>query len=263
MLPDKRFFKKYCEGKNIPWREKDILREYLQTQILKVLSLSDYNDAVSFLGGTSLRFIHNISRFSEDLDLDLIKKDNFDINQMENDLSRRLEQLGLPLDTKVKTTENIHIIFFKFKNVLQEFGFRVPKDEKFLIKFEIDFSPYKNIEFETKFADSFNDRFPVFINTLPTLFAQKIIALKLRPYQKGRDFYDIVWFLAQKSIEPNYLILKEKNININNRQELVNELQKIISRLDLEQAAKDVQRFLFYPEQAKWILELPKYLESF
>ena len=37
MLPDKKYFRDYCQGKNIPWRERDVLREYLQTQILKVL----------------------------------------------------------------------------------------------------------------------------------------------------------------------------------------------------------------------------------
>jgi predicted nucleotidyltransferase component of viral defense system len=263
MLPDKSYFKKYCESKNIPWRERDVLREYLQTQILKALSTSDYNDTISFLGGTSLRFIHEIPRFSEDLDFDLVKKDGFRVDGLEKELNKRLSLLGFAIDTRTKTTENIHIVYFKFKNVLQEFGFNVPRDEKFMIKFEIDYTPYKSIKTETKFSDSFNERFPVLINTKETLFAQKIIALKLRPYQKGRDFYDLVWFLAQKNVEPNYAIFKEKNIAISNRQELVSEMQKIISGLDLKQASDDVMRFLFYPEQAKWILELPKYLESF
>jgi predicted nucleotidyltransferase component of viral defense system len=263
MLPDKKYFKNYCEGKNIPWRERDVLREYLQTQILKALSASDYNDTISFLGGTSLRFIHEIPRFSEDLDFDLVKKDSFSVDGLEKELNKRVGLLGFAIDTRTKTTENIHIIYFKFRQVLQEFGFNVSKDEKFLIKFEIDYTPYNSIKTETKFADSFNERFPVLINTLPTLFAQKIIALKMRPYQKGRDFYDLVWFLAQKNIEPNYAIFKEKNIAISNRREVVSEMQKIISGLDLKQAAKDVERFLFYPEQAKWILNLSEYLKGF
>jgi predicted nucleotidyltransferase component of viral defense system len=267
MLPDKKFFRDYCASKNIPWREREILREYLQTQILKVLSLSDYGDAVSFLGGTSLRFIHNIERFSEDLDFDLVKKEGFSIDNLGNELKKGLERLGFDLDIKVKTTENIHIIYLKFKGILQEFGFRLPKDEKFFIKFEIDFSPYVSIKTETKFVDSFNERFPILINTLPTLFAQKIIALKLRPYQKGRDFYDLVWFLAQKNLEPNYAIFQEKNFfgkepacRQAGKKELILELQKIIARLDLKQATKDVSPFLFHSEQSKWILQLPEFI---
>ncbi len=263
MLPSKDFFKKYAQEKNIPWQEKNILLEYLQTQILKALSLSTFNSSISFLGGTCLRFVHDINRFSEDLDFDLIKKEGFKIENLEKEIKDKLELQGFKVDTKIKKTEVIYIIFFKFRDVLREFGFSVPKDEKILIKFEIDFSPYKSIETETKFSDNFNERFPIFTNTLETLFAQKILAIIFRPYQKGRDFYDLVWFLSQKNIEPNYKIFKEKGIKISNREELIDFLEEQAKKSDLKQAAKDVERFLFYPEQAQWILKLPEYLDSF
>lgn len=263
MLPNKAFFKKYAQEKNIPWQERNILLEYLQTQILKALSLSKYNAAISFLGGTCLRFAHGINRFSEDLDFDLIKKDGFKIENLMADIQKKLELQGFEVDARTKTTENIHIIYFRFRNVLREFGFNVHKDEKVLIRFEIDFNPSKNIRTETKFTDSFNERFPILTNVPETLFAQKIIAIALRPYQKGRDFYDLVWFLAQKNIEPSYAIFKEKGIKIKNRRELVVFLEDQARKSDLKQAAKDVERFLFYPEQAQWILKLPEYLKSF
>ena len=263
MLPNKDFFRKYAQEKNIPWQEKNILLVYLQTQILKALSLSKFNDSISFLGGTCLRFAHGIDRFSEDLDFDLIKKEEFEIEELMQDVKKKLELQGFKVDARAKTTENIHIIYFKFRNVLREFGFKVSKDEKILIKFEIDFNPYKNIRTQTKFVDSFNERFPILINTPETLFAQKVIAIVFRPYQKGRDFYDLVWFLSQKKIEPNYEILEEKGIEIKNRQELVKFLEDQARKSDLKQAAKDVERFLFYPEQAEWILKLPEYLKSF
>lgn len=263
MLPNKDFFKKYAKEKNIPWQEKNILLEYLQTQILKALSLSKFNDSLSFLGGTCLRFAHNINRFSEDLDFDLLKKNGFEIDELMRDIEDKLELQGFETDVRTKTTENIHIIYFRFRRVLREFGFNVQKDEKVLVKFEIDFNPSEYILTETKFADSFNERFPMLVNTPETLFAQKIIAIIFRPYQKGRDFYDLVWFLSQKRIEPNYEIFKEKGIEIKNRQELIEFLRAQVAKSDLGQAAKDVERFLFYPEQARWILKLPEYLESF
>lgn len=263
MLPNKDFFRKYAQEKNIPWQERNILLEYLQAQILKVLSLSSYNDRISFLGGTCLRFAHGINRFSEDLDFDLIKKEGFDLKKLSDEISGKLELQGFQVDITTKTTENIHIVFFRFKNVLQEFGLSSLKDQKILIKFEIDFSPYNSIKTETKFADSFNERFPMLVNSLETLFAQKIVAIVFRPYQKGRDFYDLVWFLSQKNIEPNYEIFKEKGIAIENRSELIEFLKEQAKKSDLAAAAKDVERFLFYPEQAQWILKLPEYLESF
>lgn len=263
MLPNKDFFKKYAQENNIPWQEKNILLEYLQTQILKALSLSKFNDSISFLGGTCLRFAHGIDRFSEDLDFDLIKKGGFEIEKLMQDIKKKLESQGFEIDVRTKTTENIHIIFFKFRNVLREFGFDVQKNEKILVKFEIDFNPSKNIHIETKFADSFNERFPMLVNTRETLFAQKIMAIIFRPYQKGRDFYDLVWFLSQKNVEPDYEIFKEKGLPISNRQELIDFLQEQAKKSDLKQAARDVERFLFYPQQAQWILKLPEYLKSF
>lgn len=263
MLPNKDFFKKYAQEKNIPWQEKNILLEYLQTQILKALSLSKFNNSISFLGGTCLRFVYDIDRFSEDLDFDLIKKEGFKIEDLEKEIKHKLELQGFKVDTKVKKTEVIYIIFFKFRDVLNEFGLNVHKDEKILIKFEIDFNSYKNINTETKFSDSFHERFPIFTNTLETLFAQKILAIIFRPYQKGRDFYDLVWFLSQKNIEPNYKIFKEKGIKISSREELIDFLEERVKKSDLKQSVKDVERFLFYPEQAQWILKLPEYLNSF
>ncbi len=263
MLPNKDFFKKYAEERNIPWQDRNILLEYLQTQILKALSLSAFNDSLSFMGGTCLRFAYGINRFSEDLDFDLMKKDGFDIGELMVDIKNKLELQGFQLDVRMKMTENIHIIFFRFRNVLREFGLDVQESEKILIKFEIDFDPYKNIHTETKFSDSFNERFPMRVNSLETLFAQKVVAIVFRPYQKGRDFYDLVWFLSQRTLEPDYKIFKEKKLGINNRQELIEFLKNQAEKSDLEQAVKDVERFLFYPEQAKWILKLPEYLKSF
>lgn len=263
MLPNKDFFRKYAQERNIPWQDRNILLEYLQTQILKALSLSKFNDAISFMGGTCLRFVYGINRFSEDLDFDLIKKDGFDIEELLQEIKKKLELQGFQIDARTKTTENIYIIFFKFKNVLREFGLNVPKDEKILIKFEIDFSPYKNVKVEIKFADSFNERFPMLVNSPETLFAQKVLAIVFRPYQKGRDFYDLVWFLSQKEIEPSYAIFKEKGIKIASRLELVKFLEEQAQKSDLPQAAKDVEKFLFYPEQAEWILKLTEYLKGF
>ncbi len=263
MLPNKEFFEKYVRENNLPWNERNVLMEYLQTQVLKGLSMSNYRDKISFLGGTCLRFIYGIQRYSEDLDFDLIDHGKFSVHKLSEIIKKNLELWGYQIDARVKTTENIHIIFFKFGNVLQEFGFKVHKDEKFLVKFEIDFSPFKNIVTQPRFVDSFNEHFPIVANTPETIFAQKIIAVTFRPYQKGRDFYDLIWFLARKNIEPNYDLLAEKGIKIKDKNEAVAHIKKVLPRVNLKQAAKDVERFLFYPEQAEWILDLPKYLDGF
>lgn len=259
---DKFFLEDYIKKNNIPNIPRRVLTEYLQSEILAVIYGSKFGSSLSFLGGTCLRFVYKLDRFSEDLDFDLIKK-GLDYEDLASYIEKRLKELGFKAETRVKRTKNIFIIFIKISGIMKEMGLSGMDDQKLTIKFEIDPAPQKNIEYETKQIFSYGKVFNVIANMEETLFAQKIIALKFRPYQKGRDFYDLIWFMSQKNIEPNYKLLREKGIKIKNRRELKAEMEKIISKLDLKQAAKDVERFLFYPEKAKWIADFGKYLESF
>lgn len=262
MLLDKRNLEDYAKKNGMPSSLRDILREFLQVQIMNSLSQSKYSDTISFLGGTALRFGHNIKRFSEDLDFDLVKKKDFSITELEMAIKKDLESQGFVVDSKAKTTENIHIIYWKFSGVLRTMGFPVQKDEKFLIKFEIDFDPQKAIETEVIFMNKFDLKFPILFNNIATIYSQKIFAIMFRPYQKGRDFYDLFWFITQRNLEPNYKLLQEKGIQVKNRAELIAVLQDRLKKIDLNQAAVDVRRFLFDPREAEWIKDLPKYLES-
>lgn len=261
---DKKIIKKYAEQNNIPLSNpRRLLTEYLQTEILQILSRSDFGAKLSFLGGTCLRFAYKIERFSEDLDFDLIVKEEVDFQELANYLEKELERLGFVVDTKVKRTENIFVIFVKFSQVMKRMGLSDLDDQKLKIKFEVDPKPLKSINYHSEIVSAYGKSFNIIINDLETLFAQKILAIIFRPYQKGRDFYDLVWFLSQKNIEPNYEIFKEKGIKISNRKELIDFLEEQAKKSNLKQAAKDVERFLFYPEQAQWILKLPEYLNSF
>ncbi|MDO8444108.1 MAG: nucleotidyl transferase AbiEii/AbiGii toxin family protein [bacterium] len=262
MLPKQDFFRNYSEKNNLPMLDRNVLHEFLQSEILHSLSTSKYAKTVSFLGGTALRFAYNIKRFSEDLDFDLVEKKGFKLENLADDLGKNLEKKGYMVETKSKTTENIHIIYLKFSGVLAEFGIKLAKNEKEVIKFEIDFDPPKYIEAETVLIDSFEKRFPLFVNKLDTLYAQKLLAFFFRPYQKGRDFYDLIWFISQKNLEPNYKILQEKNIPVSNKKELIAAIQKRLTKLNLVEAANDVKRFLFDPREADWIKDLPEYLDS-
>lgn len=259
---DKFFLEDYIKRSGIPNVPRRVLTEYLQAEILAIVFNSKFGPHLSFLGGTCLRFVHRIERFSEDLDFDLIKPD-LDYDALAKFLGKKLRELGFPADATVKKTENIIIINVKFSQVMKEMGVSDLEDQKLKIKFEIDPTPYASIRHESRQVFAYGKSFNIISNTLETLFAQKILAIIFRPYQKGRDFYDLVWFLSQKKIEPNYEIFKEKGIKIANRQELIDFLKEQAKKSDLEQAVRDVERFLFYPEQAKWILKLPEYLKGF
>jgi predicted nucleotidyltransferase component of viral defense system len=259
---DKFFLEDYIKRNGIPNVPRRVLTEYLQSEVLAVVFNSKFGQHLSFLGGTCLRFIHKIERFSEDLDFDLIKE-GLDYEALAEFIRKKLKELGFSSETTVKKTDNIVCINVKFSEVMKEMSLSDLPDQKLKIKFEIDPVPYKNIHCESKQIFAYGKSFNIISNTFETLFAQKVVAIIFRPYQKGRDFYDLIWFLSQKNIEPNYEIFKEKGIDIKNRQELVKFLEEQSQKSDLKLAVKDVERFLFYPEQAQWILKLPEYLKSF
>lgn len=259
---DKFFLEEYIKRNGIPNIPRRVLTEYLQSEVLAIVFNSKFGIHLSFLGGTCLRFVYKIERFSEDLDFDLIKS-GLDYGELADFIRKKLRELGFPADTDVKTRENVIIVNVRFSEVLKEMGLSAMDDQKLKIKFEIDPRPNKNIQYESNMISVYGKSFNIISNSLETLFAQKIMAIVFRPYQKGRDFYDLVWFLSQKKIEPNYEIFKEKKVEIKNRKELIEFLKTQVAKSDLGQAAKDVERFLFYPEQAQWILKLPEYLKSF
>lgn len=261
MLPSQEFFTNYTKNNGIPWQERSVLTEYLQVITLKCLSQSICKNKISFLGGTALRLGWNLPRFSEDLDFDLLDKEKFDIEKLKEELLKQFQRLNFVVDIRTKKTENIFIIYLRFNQVLQPFGLDAQESQKLLIKFEIDYDPPKHIKTETKVLSGYGESFPLVFNALETIYAQKIIALVYRPYQKSRDIYDTKWFVFQNNLEPNYKLLQEKGIKVKNKKELIAVIQKRLAELDLKQAAHDVKRFLFDPKEAEWILDLPKYLE--
>jgi len=256
---DKFFLQDYIKKNNMPDKPRGVLRDYLQTEILATLYGSKYGSYLTFMGGTCLKFVYQLDRFSEDLDFELIKK-GLKYGELAAYLEKELKRTGFAVDTRVKKTPNIVIIFVKFSEVMQQMGLSGFADQKLKIKFEIDPKPSRKIVYESQRISAYGKFFSLIANTLPTIFAQKIIAVANRPYQKGRDFYDLIWFLAQKNLEPNYALLREKNIKARSRKEALAALKKFIARSDLKQAAREVRPFLYYPEKADWILDFKKYL---
>jgi predicted nucleotidyltransferase component of viral defense system len=259
---NKKFLEEYIKENGIPKKPRQNLTEYLQAEILAAIYDSEYGKFLSFIGGTCLRFAYNIERFSEDLDFDLIKS-GFDCVELAEYLEKKLKELGFKADAIAKKTENIFIIYVKFSEVMKEMQLSPMAGQKLMVKFEVDPNPPKHIKFESRRVNAYGKAFNIIANELDSIFAQKVLAIMKRPYQKGRDFYDLVWFLGQYNLEPSYEILREKRIPVANRAGLVEALQEKIAKSDLKKAAEDVERFLFHPEQAKWILDLPKYLEDY
>ena len=161
-----------------------------------------------FVGGTALRFLYSMPRFSEDLDFSLLEsraEENF-IELMKKNKST-FEAENYKLTIKAKTEKTVKSAFLKFESLLYELGLSSHRSETISIKVEIDTNPPAGAEFETSIV-----RRHVLLNlqhyNKSSMLAGKLHALLSRRYVKGRDIYDLMWYLSERTWpEPNIAFL--------------------------------------------------------
>ena len=185
-----------------------VVREYLQTRLLESLQQSGAFTNWAFVGGTALRFLYSMPRFSEDLDFSLTKAGDEDFFEkyMENSKKNFLAE-NYNVAIKVKTGKTVKAAFVKFEGLLYELGISPHGSEIISIKAEIDTNPPAGANFETSIVRKYS-----LLNLQhydkSSLIAGKIHALLCRKYVKGRDAYDLVWYLSDKSWPgPNIVLL--------------------------------------------------------
>lgn len=237
--------------------KENILKEYLQYRILDIIYGSKYADKLVFLGGTSIRIVHQGSRFSEDLDFDnlgLAEKDFSDIG--------RIIQRELTLDGYTVVIKNVfkgaYHCHINFPGLLFEHGMSGHKEERILI--QIDAEPQRCEYVPDKFL---MNRFGIFryINTVPAalLLSQKIFACLNRKTAKGRDFFDVVFLMSRT--EPDYGYLKAK-CGVNDKRQMITALLERIDKLDMKALAKDVEPFLFESAQKERVALFAEWLNT-
>ncbi len=188
-------------GENYGWpegKERGKLREYLQSLLVLKLYQLPQSKSLSFVGGTSLRLLRNIGRFSEDLDFDVLDPNlshsEIDdlINSIVNSLKR--ENIQVELTTTHKSEKNYYNI--KFSHLLSDLGISTNQKEKLSIKFDYTYN-WKNPQTETLVFNRFGGIEQVITNSLDDILVQKLAAYVYRPQTQPRDMFDIVWLHAQ------------------------------------------------------------------
>jgi predicted nucleotidyltransferase component of viral defense system len=234
----------------IPDREMKVhlTREFLQLLILKTIYDRDYFKNLAFVGGTALRFLYGLRRFSEDLDFSLINRKGYRFDVFLEKITYELEKAGFSLDIKSSIGGTVQSVMFKFKDVLQVLGLSAQKSQKLSIKLELDTNPPKG--WNTKLSlMSKHFVFTVLHFDIPSLYATKIHACFFRKYIKGRDFYDLIWYLGKKAI-PNFELLnnaieqtekKRMDLNAKNFNDF---LKERLARIDFTKVRKDIERFI-------------------
>lgn len=187
--------------------ELNALKEIIQEIALCALARAGFFELAAFQGGSCLRIVHGMNRFSEDLDFMMRVEKEFVWEPFLQELKREfvLYDLDFQIIDRSKADNAIKTAFLKdtsFGKVLILTHQRTVADKQTLqIKLEIDVNPPANSAFETQFLD-FPYSFALMTQDLPSLFASKCHALLCRPFVKGRDWYDFIWYVSKK-IKPN------------------------------------------------------------
>lgn len=191
-----------------PIRSRNLAREYLQARILESLQRSGAMIPLAFQGGTALRFLYNIARFSEDLDFALERPDaNYDFRVYLKEIQSAFTAEGYNVQVKVSDQKTVHSAFVRFYGLPYELKLSPQPTEALSVKIEIDTNPPKGAALE---VDLVRRYIPLRIqhHDRASLLAGKLHAILQRDYAKGRDLYDLMWYLSDPSWpEPNLVLL--------------------------------------------------------
>jgi len=233
------------------------LKEYLQAYVLYILFKKKIYRELVFTGGTALRFLYKIKRFSEDLDFSLSQKaKDYNFLSLLKIIKNEFILSGYELEIKYSMEKNVHNAFLKFPGILYEFGLSEHKQEKVSIKVEIDVNPPAGgLEKLSVFRMVF--MFYIHHYDLKSLFAGKVHALLCRKYTKGRDWYDLLWYLTSfKNLEPNFIMLNNAIKQTTPGSEKITphnwkkKLKEKVMRINIDKARNDVKRFLEDPAES-------------
>jgi predicted nucleotidyltransferase component of viral defense system len=243
-------------------QEERALKEILQEVALYALWRANFFEIAAFQGGTSLRLLHGLQRYSEDLDFILLEPDPaFQWIRYFELIIEVMAEFGVDCELvdRSRMDRTVRQAMLKNDSIGRQINlsfFRGDTGRKLKVKLEIDINPPTGSGLEYHYLD-FPLDFEVCSQDLSSNFALKIHALLCRPYLKGRDWFDFSWYVKQ-GVQPNLKLLasalsqvgpwagKQQSTDI---EWLGKALGEKIGAIDWRQAARDVEPFLPPAEQ--------------
>jgi predicted nucleotidyltransferase component of viral defense system len=241
------------------------LREILQDVALLGLWRSKFFEHAAFYGGTALRVLYGLDRYSEDLDFSLLKPDkSFSLKAYGDALLREISSFGFHVgfESRRKTqASSIESAFLKTNTYMQLIVIEAAQEllrdlhpaKNLKIRLEVDTNPPGGFKTETQYVLQ-PIPFSVRVYCLPDLFAGKLHAILCRKWKtrvKGRDWYDLVWYAGR------YPEVRIRHLESRMRQSgdylgdepltpdrLQHLLRQAVDDLDVEQAHREVAPFI-------------------
>ena len=242
-----------------PLQYEYMLKEYFHYKILDILFSGKQAGKLSFIGGTNLRIIHRISRFSEDLDFDCFKLERDEFMEMTDRVIERLKLDGIEVRADDKEKDKSLKAFRRnlvFPGLMYKLGLSGHREKRFLIKVECE--PH-NFQYtpEKPLIQKFNVFTQIFSAPADILLSMKTGALLER--QKGRDYYDFMFLSGISAPHFGYL---EAKFEITSYEELYAAIIASCESVDFEKKSKDFEKLVFDQAEKKKVLLFPEYIRQ-
>lgn len=195
-------------GQRGQYAKLNVLREYLQAYILRILHDAGFFRSAAFVGGTALRFLYGAPRFSEDLDFSRAEGKAVGLIPLLKKVEGDLRAAGYEVGVACDGGKAVQSAFVRFTGLLHEGGLSPHRNQNLSVKIEIDTNPPAGALLETALV---NRHFPIafLCHDRSSLFAGKLNAVLCRRYTKGRDFFDLGWYLSRwPKLSPNFVLLQ-------------------------------------------------------
>jgi predicted nucleotidyltransferase component of viral defense system len=223
---------------------------------LRVIASTIFQDHGAFLtwafvGWTALRFLYRMPRYSEDLVFSLVAPAVLDsCARILRKVRSAFESEGYLSEVKIRDQGAVKSAFIKFRGILFELGLSPRQDQTLSARVEIDTNSPAGATTSTTVIRRFVT-LDLLHHDRSSLLAEKLHAVLSRPYTKGRDLYDLAWYLADRTLpEPNFTLLNNAlaqtrwpgpELAPTNWRWLV---AKRMEKIKWDQAVKDVSPFL-------------------
>jgi hypothetical protein len=243
--------------------QENVLQETIQQHVLASLARGRFFSHAAFHGGTCLRILYGLNRFSEDLDFVLkAPARGFDWTPYLDRIQSDSEAEGLLLEVGGRGSRDATVkkALLSTDSIGQTLELDLPYQrhsrKKIHVKLEVDTNPPGGATFETRYL-TFPMTAAITTMDLGSGFGSKSHALLCREYTKGRDWYDFLWYTARRA-SPNLTLLSNaleqqgpwagRKLSVS-RDWYLEAMRNRIRTIDWREARRDVERFVVSREQ--------------
>lgn len=237
-------------------------REYLQAMILGIMQETGAMISLAFCGGTALRFLYSLPRFSEDLDFSLERNNSgFDLDSCIGRVRKSLERKGYDIQLKSRKISAVSSTMIRFPGLPFEMGLSPRRTQVLSIKVDVDTNPPEGAGLDISIVRRFLVlRLQHYDKS--SLLSGKLHAVLVRGYLKGRDYYDLMWYMTDPDWPPpNMLLLRNALLQTGWTKKRVlsldigTELKNRYHSLDWTTVRRDILPFLERPAEAEVLNE--------